>query len=407
MDVKKAFLHSELAEEIYMEIPEGMRTEVGYENSPELVCRLIKTIYGLKQSPRAWYGKINEFFAKNGFIRSEEDHSLYVHQQRSLIILLYVDDLVLAADTLEHISWAKNALSATFDMTELGELKGFIGVEVLRDRARCSLKISQEAYLGRVLADHGMDHCATVSTPVDSGIRLMKPPEGFVATPWERQRYQSAVGSLMYAMLGSRPDIAYTVGLVSSFSTNPGNEHWTAVKRIFRYLAGTKALGIVYGTSRICGGLTDSDWGGSNDRRSTSGYVFLLNGGAISWASRKQSVVALSSMEAEYMGITQAVKEVLWLRTLFRELWALQHGKEISTIYSDNQGAIALAQNPGFHAQSKHIDIQFHFVREHVNTETGSINLLYHPTNDMTADVLTKGLARGRHQKHRAAMGLV
>ena len=407
MDVKTAFLHSELAEEIYMEIPEGLRPEMGEGNSPELVCRLIKTIYGLKQSPRAWYGKINQFFEKNGFRRSEEDHSLYVHQQRSLIILLYVDDLVIAATSLDHISWAKSSLSASFDMTELGELKGFIGVEVVRDRARHSLKISQEAYIGRVLKDHGMDQCATVSTPVDPAVRLRKPGEGFLATPSEKQRYQSAVGSLMYAMLGTRPDIAYAVGLVSSYSTNPSNEHWTAVKRIFRYLAGTKALGIVYGTSGICGGLTDSDWGGSNDRRSTSGYVFLLNGGAISWASRKQSVVALSSMEAEYMGITQAVKEVLWLRTLFRELGALQHGKEISTIYSDSQGAIALAQNPGFHARSKHIDIQFHFVREHVNTETGSINLLYHPTNDMTADVLTKGLARGRHQKHRAAMGLV
>ena len=197
MDVKTVFLHSELAEEIYMEIPKGLRPEEGDKISPGLACRLIKTIYSLKQSPRAWYGKINEFFAKNGFSRSEVDHSLFVHQQRSLIILLYVDDLVIATTSLEHISWAESALSATFDMTELGELKGFIGVEVVRDRARHSLKISQEAYIGRVLAAHGMDHCATVSTLGDPGVHLIKPSEGFIATSWERQRYQSAVGSLL------------------------------------------------------------------------------------------------------------------------------------------------------------------------------------------------------------------
>ena len=217
----------------------------------------------------------------------------------------------MAAPSLDHISWAKSSLSVSFDMTELGELKAFIGVEVVRDTARRSLKISQEAYISRVPKDNGMDQCATVFTPVDPAVPLSKPSEGFLATPSDKQRYQSAVGSLMYAMLGTRPDIAYPVGLVSSYSTNPSNEHWTAVNRIFRYLAGTKALGIIYRGSGICGGFTNSDWRGSNNRRSTSGYVFLLNGVTISWASRKQSLVALSSIETEYMGITQAVKEVL------------------------------------------------------------------------------------------------
>lgn len=178
----------------------------------------------------------------------------------------------------------------------------------------------------------------------------------------------------MYAMLGSRPDIAYAVGLVSQFSTNPNNQHWAAVKRIFRYLAGTRGLGILYGESGNCAGYTDSDWAGSPDWKSTSGYIFLLNGGAVSWASRKQSVVALSSMEAEYIALTQAVKEVLWLRTLFIELGAPRHAKEISAIYCDNQGAIALSKNPGFHGRSKHIDIRYRFIRHHVNEETGTIN---------------------------------
>ena len=409
MDVKTAFLHAELAELIYMEIPEGLKQESHYNsgNSPKQACRLVKTIYGLKQSPRAWYEKIDSFFSESGFVRSKEDHSLYVHGTRKLIILLYVDDLILAAVTLEDISWVKKQLSARFEMTDLGELSSFIGVQVSRDRTRRTLKVSQESYISRVLHDHGMGWCATVTTPVESGVRLLKSEEGFVSDPSNRQQYQSAVGSLMYAMSGSRPDIAYAVGLVSQFCTNPNSKHWGAVQRIFRYLAGTKGLGVLYGSGGNCKGYSDSDWAGSQDRRSTSGYIYLLNNGAISWASRKQSVVALSSTEAEYMALTLAVKEVLWLKTLFGEIGAPHHAIEILTIYCDNQGAIALANNPGFHARSKHIDIRYHFIREHINGDTGTINLLYCPTGDMTADILTKGLPRGPHERHVAGMGLV
>ena len=404
MDVKTAFLHSELAELIYMEIPEGLKPEGEY--SPRLVCRLVKTIYGLKQAPRAWYGNITTFLSEKGFYRSEEDHSLFVHEEHSLIILLYVDDLVLAAATQGAIEWAKKELKRAFKMTELGRLKTFIGLEVTRDRKRRVLHVSQPTYVDRILWNHGMQTCAPVSTPIEPGTRLEKSPEGYTATSEDMRRYQSAVGSLMYAMLGSRPDIAYAVGTVSRFCTNPDGQHWAAVKRIFRYLAGTREIGLTYGGRPSCEGYCDSDWGSSEDRRSTTGYVFILNGGAISWASRRQPVVALSSTKAEYMAMTQAVKEVLWLRTLFLEVGAPNHAAEISKIYSDNQGAIALANNPGFHARSKHIDIQYHFIRSHVDQETGTIDLRYCPTEDMTADVLTKGLPRDRHQKHAAAMGL-
>ena len=408
MDVKTAFLHSELAETIFMKIPEGIQPKGG-GNLSRMACRLIKTIYGLKQSPRAWYGKIHSFFIENGFIRSEEDHSFYVHESRSLIILLYVDDMVLAASSHESILWAKAALRKNFQMTDLGELTTFIGVEIFRNRAQRTLKASQGSYIGRILKDHGMEWCASVATPVDPGVRLSKTEEDFASNPTNeanRQQYQSAVGSLMYAMLGMRPDIAYAVGIVSQYCTNPNQHHWTAVKRIFRYLAGTRGLGILYGGGARCEGFCDSDWGGSADRRSTSGYVFLLNGGAISWANRKQPTVALSSTEAEYIALTQAVKEVLWLRTLFSEIGAPKHAREISQISSDNQGAIALAKNPGFHARSKHIDIQYHFIREHTNPDTGTISLEYCLTDKMTADILTKGLPRSRHEKHTSGMGL-
>ena len=272
MDVKKAFLHSELAELIYIEILEGLGMGGEAENLPKKVCRLIKTIYGLKQAPRAWYGQINDFFSENGFIRSNEDHSLFVHEFRSFIILLYVEDLILAGTTQNEINWAKGSLIANFEMTELGVLTGFIRVDISRDREleRQSLKISQKSYVSRVLEEHGMEGCAPVSTPVEPGLRLEKSLEGYEATPKDHHRYQSAVGSLMYAMLGTRPDIAYAVGLVSTFPTNPHGNHWVAVKRIFRYLAGTWDLGINYGTHGHCLGYTDSDWGGGSDGQSIS-----------------------------------------------------------------------------------------------------------------------------------------
>ena len=231
MDVKTAFLHGELAEVIYMEIPEGLKQETwkGTGDSPKQACRLIITIYGLKQAPRAWYGKINKFFSESGFTRSNEDHSLYVHGTRRVIILLHVDDLVLAASTLEDISWIKKMLRAEFEMTDLGELTSFIRVQITQDRHRRTLIVSQSSYISRVLEDHGMGWCAAVATPVETGTRLQKPEAGFITDPANPLQYQSAVGSLMYAMLGTPPDIAYAVGLVSQFSTNPNSDHWGAV----------------------------------------------------------------------------------------------------------------------------------------------------------------------------------
>ena len=201
------------------------------------------------------------------------DHSLYVHESRRHIILLYVDDLVLAASFSDVITWIKELLRKQFEMTDLGELASFIGIQGVRDRAQRTPKISQGSYISRVLTDHGMGWCAAVATPVEGGTKLEKSGEGFIADPENRIQYQSAVGSLMYAMLGSRPDIAYAVGLVSQFSTNLNSQHWAAVTQIFRYLAGTRGLGILDEKSSNFLGYTDSDWAGSKDRKSTSRYM--------------------------------------------------------------------------------------------------------------------------------------
>ena len=413
MDVKTAFLNSELEETVYMEVPEGVSIptkKVTPHYQQPIACRLLKSIYGLKQSPRAWYGRIDSFFRLNNFIRSNSDHSLFINYERQVILLLYVDDLVLAAPTSSQIDWIRFKLHQEFEMTDLGELKNFLGLEINRYRPQRILHLSQTKYIRKILANHGMTGCVPSTTPADPHVRLEKSQQDFEASEMDKKKYQSAVGSLMYAMLGTRPDIAYAVSKVSQYSTNPNATHWTAVKRIFRYLAGTPGRGLYYGGqgsgSGFTGlGFTDADWGGSDDRRSIGGYTFLLNGSAISWNSKKQSTVALSSTEAEYMALTQAVKESIWLQALLLDLGAQKHLEEIRNIYIDNQGAIALARNPEYHARTKHIDIQYHFVRQHI--EAKKITLTHCPTSEMTADIFTKALPQVAFIKHNLGLGLI
>ena len=309
-------------------------------------------------------------------------------------MLLYVDDLVLGAEHLEDIRWIKAALSKAFEMTDLDELKIFLGLEITRNRNRRLLRIHQQRYIGQILDRNGMNNSHPNLTPLDPHTRLLASTktkgEEAKANQVTVETYQSARGSLMYAMLGTRPNIAYAVGLVSQFNHSPEAEHWIAVKRIFRYLAATRNLGLCYGASNLSGGFLDADWGAGEDRKAVGGFVFLLNGGAISWTSKKQTSIVLSTTQAEYMAMTQAASEILWLRVLLDELGAFAHIEHLSQLNGDNQGALTLAWNPEYHARTKHIDIQRHFVRELVTAE--KVHLEYCPTSEMIADIMTKAL---------------
>jgi len=209
-----------------------------------------------------------------------------------------------------------------------------------------------------------MNDARPIATPLDLDTKLLAGTKTdgednqIKSVPIEA--YQSAVGSLMYVMLGTRPDIAYAIGLVNQFNHSPRWNHWLAVKRIFRYLGATRDWGLRYGTSNVSGGYSDADWGAGEDRKSVGGFVFLLKGGAISWTSKKQNSIALSTTEAEYMAMTQATKEIGWLRVLLDELGAFAHIEQLSQLHGDNQGALAVARNPEYHARMKHIDIQHH-----------------------------------------------
>ena len=259
MDVKTAFLQSELDKIVFMDIPEGLYTETStLEAGDPMVGRLVKSIYGLKQSPRAWYGRINNFFLDHGFQRSEQDHSVYIHRFFKVILLLYVDDLVITAPSIEDVLWIQTLLHEEFEMTDLGPLMTFLGMEIRRNRDTGMLHLSQQRYIQTILEPYGMLNYLTVSTPADTHVRLLKSAPDQQTDTANRKRYQSAVGLLIHAMIGTRPDIAFAVSAVSQQNSNPGATHWTAVRRIFRYLSSTKRLGLIYG-SGLCARYTDAD----------------------------------------------------------------------------------------------------------------------------------------------------
>ena len=337
-----------------------------------------------------------------GFIQTNADHCVYINPETGVILAIWVDDLVIIGKEIKALENTKQLLHDEFEMKDLGELKYFLGICVERNRMEQSIHINQQGYINQVLERFNMQDSKSVSTPIATGTKLLKSTN--CKEDVDTQVYQSKVGSEMYGMLCTCPDIAYGISQVSQHCSNPNSTHDAAVKRIMRYLKPTANLGITYkGKDGLnLKGYSDADWGAGEDRKSISGYVFILAGGAISWSSKKQSGVALSSTEAEYTALLQAVKESIWIRRLLQELG--REAEDDKVIYDDNQGAIALAHNPEYHVRTKHIDIQYHFVREQV--EKGEIELVYCPTEEMVADQMTKALAKERHWKLCSLMGL-
>ena len=274
MDVVTAFLCGYVDEEIYVELPGGF-------GKPGKVCRLRKALYELKQFSRVWYNTLATFLRDQGFLAMDADLSVFANGK--VIIVIYVDDLLITGPRKADIQWVKDVLHGRFKMIDLGPMHYYLGMGIERDRRQRTLHLSQKVYLKKVLKDHGMWECKPVATPMDS-TRLEAAAPNHVATAGQRHAYQSAVGSLMYAMLGTRPDLAYAVSVVSRYASNPTNTHWKAVKRIFRYIKGTLDLRLTFsGALSPLSGYIDADWGGDPDiRRSTSGYVFNVGSGAIS-----------------------------------------------------------------------------------------------------------------------------
>ncbi|XP_020110392.1 uncharacterized protein LOC109725561 [Ananas comosus] len=387
LDVKNAFLHGDLHEEIYMQPP------LGLSHSSSHVCRLWKALYGLKQAPRVWFEKFQSTILSFGFHQSENDHALFIHTSaRGLIaLLLYVDDMIITCDDLDCIHSVKSYLQQQFDKKDLGPLRYFLGIKVAYSPRGYIL--SQQKYTADLLSRAELTDTGTVSTPMQLHQKLTPTMGEPLTNP---TRYRELVGALVYLTI-SRPDIAYAVHIVSQFMQAPTSVHYVALLRILRYLRGSIHQSLFFSSSSKpqLRAYCDADWAGDlTDRWSTTGYCVFFGNSLISWRSKKQDIVAKSSTEAEYRAMSSAASEIVWLRRLLGDL-----GVQCSTstpLYCHNQSAIKIANNPVFHERTKHIEIDRHFVRHYYIN--GSISLPFIPSAQQLADFFTKSQTTQRHQ---------
>ncbi|KAK8538769.1 hypothetical protein V6N12_034477 [Hibiscus sabdariffa] len=408
MDVKTAFLNGKLEENVYMTQPEGFETP---ENAGK-VCKLQRSIYGLKQASQNWNLRFNEAIQEFGFIRNEDEPCVYKKFSGSIVsfLILYVDDMLIIGNDIPTLQSIKTWLSSCFSMKDLGEAAYILGVKIYRDRSRRLLGLSQSTYIDKVLKRFSMEESKRGFLPMRHGISLSK--EMCPSTPQERERmsqipYDSAIGSIMYAMICTRPDLSYALSMTSRYQANPGEGHWTAVQNILKYLRRTKDVFLVYGGEeelRIKGYTNASFQTDKDDSRSQSGFVFCLNGGAVSWKSSKQDTIADSTIEAEYIAASEAAKEAVWIKKFITELGVIPSIADVVDLYCDNNGAIAQAKEPRSHRRSKHILRRFHLIREII--DRGDVEICKVHTDDNIADPLTKPLAQQKHDRHTESLGI-
>ena len=338
-----------------------------------------------------------------GFTTSDADPALFTRNDKTgrILMLVYVDDILISAPTVEAIERVKARLTEAFKARDLGEANYYLGINITRDRAAKTIKLSHTRMINDLISKYDLSECRPRDTPISVGTVLSKTD----GEPLNRDIYPYAtlVGALLYLSITTRPDIAFVVGRLSCFMSNPTTTHWTVAKGVLRYLATNADMGITFsGSGTTIIGYCDADYAADVDtRRSTTGYVFLLNGGAITWCSKRQPTVAASTTEAEYITAGAACREALWLRKLSADF-----GLTIGTIGigSDNQGAIKLLRNPVSSMRSKHIDIVHHFARERV--ARGEVIYHYVNTNSMVADALTKPLPVTKFITCRTGMGM-
>ena len=397
--VKTAFLNGEIKEEIYITQPEGFEVK-GKEDH---VLKLKKALYGLKQAPRAWNSKLNEVLLKQGFVRSKCDYGVYytAEVQERIIIGVYVDDMIITGSKSQRIMEFKEGMKQVFEMTDLGILSSYLGIEIRYEEDY--IWLNQRSYIETILHSFNMSDCNSVKSPMEARLKLGIERGEDEVNP---SRFRSLIGSLRY-LLNTRPDLTYSVNYLSRFMSNPSSEHMNAAKRVLRYIKGTSSFGLRYERgmkNHSIQGFSDSDFAGdSYDRKSTSGQVFFMGKSAITWNTVKQGVVALSSCEAEYIAASAASCQGIWIVRFMEELL----NKKVSPfkLLVDNVSAISLSKNPSQHGRSKHIDTKFHFIRDCV--EKGYVEVDYVKTESQLADSFTKPLGRMKFEESREKLGVV
>lgn len=383
-----------------MSQPEGYVTD-GHEH---LVCKLQRSLYGLKQSARAWNMKMNNILLANGFARSKADQCLYTKFEHGkwMYVLMYVDDLIVVHESDDAVVKFAKLMNKHFTVNDLGEVSYYLGIQIERE-ADGSFLLSQSAKIAAILDQFGMKDTKGVSTPMDTAYPKL---EGEYDLLPDNELYRKAVGAMLYVATTTRPDIAAAIGILCRRVSNPRQRDWHALKRVMKYLKKTVDLKL-----KICAdnnvelsGYADADWAGDTvDRKSTSGYFYKLGEVPVSWSSKKQVSVALSSTEAEYVSAAYTSQEAVWLRQLLTDLGIPL--EQATTIYEDNQGCIKLANSEKLNARTKHIDVRHHYLRDLVDRNV--INLVYCETDRMIADALTKPLPRPKFEELRRLMSLV
>ncbi|CAA7050582.1 unnamed protein product [Microthlaspi erraticum] len=397
LDVNNAFLQGKLDEEVYMAQPPGFASP----ENPTAVWKLNKAVYGLKQAPRAWYNELRTFLLQYGFHNSLSDASLFIYNHGGvcLYMLVYVDDMVITGNNVDHLNKFFNSLSSRFSLKDLGELSYFLGIEV--QRSLSGLLLTQTRYIADLLHRTKMTDAKPVPTPMCPTTKLTLTSGDPLP---DAKEFRAVIGSLQYLSL-TRPDISFAVNKLSQFMHKPTTDHWHAAKRVLRYLAGTIHRGLFLPARNALSlhAFTDADWGGDGDDYSSTGaYIVYIGRHPIAWSSKKQKGVSRSSTEAEYPSVAATTAEMCWVLSLLREIGI----KPTSTpaIYCDNKGATYLSANPVFHSRMKHPALDYHFVRERV--QDGTIRVQHVSSDDQLADLLTKPVTRAHFQDMCRKIGL-
>ncbi|KAK2410100.1 putative mitochondrial protein [Trifolium repens] len=396
MDVKSAFLNGYLQEEVYVEQPKGF-VDPEY---PNYVYKLKKALYGLKQAPRAWYERLTQFLEEQGYRKGGSDKTLFVKQEKGKFIIaqIYVDDIVFGGMSNAMVQHFVQQMQSEFEMSLVGELTYFLGLQI--KQMDDTIFISQSKYARNIIKKFGMDNATHKRTPAPTHLKLTKDEKGISV---DQSLYKSMIGSLLY-LTASRPDITYAVGVCARYQADPKVSHLTQVKRILKYVNGTSDYGIMYShcENSTLYGYCDADWAGSaDDRKSTSGGCFFLGTNLISWFSKKQNCVALSTAEAEYVAAGSSCSQLVWMKQMLKEYDVEQ---DALTLYCDNMSAINISKNPVQHSKTKHIDIRHHYIRDLV--ESKIVVLEHVGTKEQIADIFTKALDAVQFEKLRGKLGI-
>jgi hypothetical protein len=407
-DVTGAFLHSYITEVIYMRQPQG------FDDGSGRVCRLVRSLYGLRQAARCWNKLLHSELTKIGYHQAYSDNAVYVRLSANddvTILAIHVDNVLSFGNTEAGLKLARNQLHKIFAMKE-EDPSWVMGFQLIDNRAQRTISINHRQYIDAILRRFNMHECEPIDTPLDHAIVLSE--KDCPATDEERAKmrnvpYRELVGALIWLSIVSRPDISFAATHLARFNANPGKTHWNSAKRVLRYLKGSRerqlTLGINSGNPNELTAYSDSDWGRDIDsRRSISGYVFLLGDSVIAWSSKQQPTVAVSATEGEYMSGSYATRQGLWLRRLLTEI-GLELDDIPTTLFLDNRGAMDLSKEARHHQRTKHIDIHHHFIHERVEDRT--FEIIHCPSELMLADGLTKPLPRDGFSKMVEGLGLL